>query len=326
MSDILIVGAGAVGQVFGYYLSKGGQNVTYFVKEKYLSTVRERFLLHRVFSRKKIETYEWSSFEVLSALSELSNRSWKQIWVCISSDALSSEFTREVLSALPPRSSVFGFQPGPFDRERLTELCPQCTVSMGTINFSSTASPIVEIQKRRGGLVFFIPSYIPILFEGERSVTDTAVHFLSAGGMKAKSKPGAWEEMVSFGPLLISFVAGLELAGWKFQSFLKDSELAKLTARAAEQGSIAVKDYFNPSSSTLSIKFLTTSFVYNLIWKFFRKMMPFDFEEFFRVHFSKLYNQTDVLLETYSRIAAEANLKVDAIDELRERLSHNRKR
>ncbi len=320
MSEILIVGAGAVGQVFGFYLHRGGQKITYFVKEKYLSNLKEGFTLHRVYSPKKIETYQWEEFHSTSELSELSKKKWDQVWLCISSDALRSEFTKEVLSALPSGTPVIGFQPGPLDRELLSELCPKCTVSMGTINFSSTSSPIVDVQREKGGLAFFVPPYPPVLFDGEKSVVSDAASSLSKGGLKAGVKAGAWEEMVSFGPLLITFVAGLELADWSLSSFFGDKELSRLTSSAARQSSIAVKKYFDKSASTVVSKIMTMPLVFNSMWRFFARMMPFDFEAFFRVHFSKVGAQTVELLKVYAELAEKSGLDSGSISELRERL------
>src|SRR5690554_7703480 len=44
---ILMVGAGAVGQTYGYHLSRGGADVTFFVKEKYRAEAEAGFLMHQ---------------------------------------------------------------------------------------------------------------------------------------------------------------------------------------------------------------------------------------------------------------------------------------
>ncbi|MDV7398489.1 2-dehydropantoate 2-reductase N-terminal domain-containing protein, partial [Arthrospira platensis SPKY1] len=43
----MIVGAGAVGQVYGHYLQRGGASVSYFVKEQYKEECEKGFTLYR---------------------------------------------------------------------------------------------------------------------------------------------------------------------------------------------------------------------------------------------------------------------------------------
>lgn len=42
---ILVVGAGAVGQVYGYYFQRGGCEVTFFVRDKYRSEMEQGLTL-----------------------------------------------------------------------------------------------------------------------------------------------------------------------------------------------------------------------------------------------------------------------------------------
>ena len=49
---VLIVGAGAVGQVYGWYLSRGGAEVSFYVKEKYLEDARAGFALYPLNTRR----------------------------------------------------------------------------------------------------------------------------------------------------------------------------------------------------------------------------------------------------------------------------------
>ncbi|MGB3623971.1 MAG: 2-dehydropantoate 2-reductase N-terminal domain-containing protein, partial [Ketobacter sp.] len=47
MVTALIVGAGAVGQVYGHFLQRGGASVSYLVKEKYKYDCEKGFTLYR---------------------------------------------------------------------------------------------------------------------------------------------------------------------------------------------------------------------------------------------------------------------------------------
>jgi len=39
---VLIVGAGAVGQIYGHYYAEGGSEVTYLVKPRHVEELKER--------------------------------------------------------------------------------------------------------------------------------------------------------------------------------------------------------------------------------------------------------------------------------------------
>ena len=50
--NVLIVGAGAVGQVYGRHLALGGAHVHYFVREKYADECRRGFTFYPLNRRK----------------------------------------------------------------------------------------------------------------------------------------------------------------------------------------------------------------------------------------------------------------------------------
>ncbi|HIA02218.1 MAG TPA: hypothetical protein EYN66_09955, partial [Myxococcales bacterium] len=45
---VLIIGAGAVGQIYGYFLQRAGAEVSFFVKDKYAEECRQGFPLHHL--------------------------------------------------------------------------------------------------------------------------------------------------------------------------------------------------------------------------------------------------------------------------------------
>ena len=48
MMRALIVGAGAVGQVFGHHLAKAGAEVSFLVKPKYVAECERGFMLYKL--------------------------------------------------------------------------------------------------------------------------------------------------------------------------------------------------------------------------------------------------------------------------------------
>lgn len=77
-----MVGAGAVGQVFAWYLTRAGASVTFFVKPTHplpdelpmLEQVRRPTVL--------------SGFKKLTSTSEVERQEWDQVWLAVPSNVL----------------------------------------------------------------------------------------------------------------------------------------------------------------------------------------------------------------------------------------------
>ena len=80
---ILIVGGGAVGQVYARHLTLGGAHVGFWVKEHYLETMQRPLRLYPLREKKSDAVY----LETHSAHATLADlpSDWDQVWFCISS-------------------------------------------------------------------------------------------------------------------------------------------------------------------------------------------------------------------------------------------------
>ncbi len=84
---VLLVGAGAVGLVYGYHLQKGGADVSFFVREKYLNDVARGFRMDPLgCSRGGAALF--TDVVGLSTVEEVASHTWDQVWLCISATGL----------------------------------------------------------------------------------------------------------------------------------------------------------------------------------------------------------------------------------------------
>ena len=61
---VLVVGAGAVGQVYGHALARGGARVTFLVKPKHVEEARRGFVLYEL--NRGRAPIRWSDFAVVT--------------------------------------------------------------------------------------------------------------------------------------------------------------------------------------------------------------------------------------------------------------------
>jgi 2-dehydropantoate 2-reductase len=91
---VLVIGAGAVGQVFGDHLSRAGASITLFVREKYREDVARGFDMYRLTTlgggTRRIEVDRFDAFDVVSSTSEIAARRFDQVYVTLPSDAVRS--------------------------------------------------------------------------------------------------------------------------------------------------------------------------------------------------------------------------------------------
>lgn len=91
---LVLGGAGAVGVVYGAHLTRGGAEVTVYVRPPRVEEARRGFDLHRVSFWGRRATERWTP---ASALSTVTGR-FDQVWLATASDALFEPWLPRVLS------------------------------------------------------------------------------------------------------------------------------------------------------------------------------------------------------------------------------------
>ena len=95
---VLIVGAGAVGQVFGRHLQKGGAETVFLVRPKYVQHTAAGTVLHRLGWLRSVEDQAWTPDAVVGDPSELEG-AFDQVWWTIPGHGMSESQIRAVHEA-----------------------------------------------------------------------------------------------------------------------------------------------------------------------------------------------------------------------------------
>ena len=98
---VLVVGAGAVGQVYGLCLQRGGADLWFWTKPKYRAEAEAGYTLYDLRARDKTAPVRLEGFGVLDSLEELAAHDFDAVVLTVSSTALRGGWLEDFLAALP---------------------------------------------------------------------------------------------------------------------------------------------------------------------------------------------------------------------------------
>lgn len=309
---ILLVGAGAIGQVFGWYLQSGGCEIAFQVKPKYAEEARRGFTLYKlgVFD-KDPEPRAFSGFGVVVSTEEVAAERWDQVWLCVSSTALRAGNWVEELSRATGSATWVMLQPGIEDREWLLQRVAPERLVTGMVPFLSFHAPLSPQEPVPiPGMAFWLPPMLPGLFSGPEERLQAVIRALKAGGYPAHRNADVTRASAIPTALLMSFVVGLESAGWSFSRFLEPESLEQVRQLAGEAVRIAA---WRTQQRAPPVTSLLRPWLFDLVVSFGSWMVPFSLETYLRVHFTKVADQTRWMMRQYVELGSKAGLPVAAL-------------
>ncbi len=308
---VLLVGAGAVGQVFGKYLQAAGCEVSFLVKEKYAEEARRGYtLLELGMFRKAPRPSVFSGFGVLVSAQEVAARTWDQVWLCVSSTALrEGSWVAELVQATGDATWVM-LQPSPDDQDWLLQWVPPGQLISGMIPFISFHAPLKSGEALGPGTAYWFPPLTPGPFSGPPERLAQVVQVLRAGRYPAQRHRDAARAAAIPSAVLIAFVDALEAAGWSFERFLSRESLARFQEAAREAVRIAAWRVGMSASAVLP---LLRPALFRLLLPLASRAAPFDLETYLRVHFTKVGAQTRLMLRTYVALGTKAGLPIQTL-------------
>jgi ketopantoate reductase len=313
---VLVVGAGAVGQVYGLYFERGGADVSFYVKPKYVPHLKAGLTLFPLNQGKNPPAIRLKNYRVISELHEVAQTMWDVVLLTVPSDALYSPWLSEFSSQINTQATIISLQPGHNDRQELLKYFPEKNVIPGVITLISFATPLDASGPQENGMAFWFPPLTKAFFDGESTVVSEIIRILNAGGFPAARKkllddPG----FVYFGSTFLNlFIRNLELNEWELGAFHND-EVSKLLKDSTLEGFEVVSKKF--SLSTPFFKHFLGKTFYNLAIKLALKMMPFDLEKYLKIHFTKVAPQMRKNLHDLISEGHKYNLPLKALIKLR---------
>lgn len=306
----LIVGAGAVGQVFGYHLALGGMDVTFLVKPKYVEECKRGFTMYKL---PKLAPLKWNAAGVVSE----PVGTWDQVYLTVSGPALRSGTWLAELAKATGDATIVVLQPGLEDRTTVAAHTGEARIVDGTINFLSYHAPLPgETRFAEPGMAYwFFPGKAPFSGPQAREV----VLSLRAGKLPAKEVADVTKSSPFPGAVLGSFIAALEASQWSFAALRKDGN-AKLGARAAREA-MKVVEHERGVRAPLGPRLVARGLTFRALSRIAPKITPVDLETYLRVHFTKVADQMHENIARFVTLGRAGGVEVGALEELQKRLT-----
>jgi hypothetical protein len=309
---VLIVGAGAVGQVYGHRLSLGGAEVSFLVKPAHVGEAEHGYPLHELRTWRKPKSTRFVPHSVISDLAQAAEEPWDQLWLCVSSTALRKPGFEDILTQV--RADVLvALQPGLEDRHWLEERWLSDRLVRGVIPLIAYQSPLPGRDDQPAGIAWWLPPATKVPFDGPTDAVARVTRALRAGGWPARHVPGSPEGAASISAVLMPHLAALEDAGWSFDALKTGDRLSVATAASKQALAVVSHDLGRPIpglAARVSPGWL------RLLLALSPKLVPLPLEPYLAWHFTKVGDQTRMLLGRYIARGQGAGLPTDALESL----------
>lgn len=300
---ILVVGAGAVGLVYGKYLADAGADISFMIKEKYAPTLAEGVVLYNINrDKKRLHPQRFRNYKVLTSWQAATETRWDMILLCISSAALHQGFDFAGLSSALGDATLLMLQPGPEDVALVMRNVPEQQVVQGMITLCSYHTPMPGENTSEPGTAYWLPPFVPMPFSGPVARRSELIQTFIKAQIPAKSIRDMREASLFSTAFFMVFLTALEASGWKFDTLRKDTGLIEQLLKANQEAFAGIAAKYK-ANAPFWAKWVTPWMIKSLL-KLAPHAMPFDLEAFFQVHFTKVKAQTKLFVATY---IADAN-------------------
>jgi 2-dehydropantoate 2-reductase len=249
---------------------------------------------------------------------EVGAERWDAVVLCVSSTALRAGDWLERVVASTGDATVLGLQPGPEDPALVRTLTGPERLAWGMITLIAYAAPLPGEEVPQPGIAYWVPPFSAIPISGPEECVQPIAGVFRRGGMRARVVPDVAPLIAMGGPALNLHVAALECSGWRLDALRRDRPLLDLTGAALREATSAV-------AGRLDVKPplwlpLLRPWLVRLALRFAPALVPLDLETYLRVHFSKVREQTLLLIDQWEALAVESGGEHRALRALRDRL------
>ncbi|MFT4764258.1 MAG: hypothetical protein ACI9OH_001352 [Oleispira sp.] len=313
--NILIVGAGAVGLVYGHHFANAGHQVTFLVKEKYQQALeaekKKGVVLYHLNNDKHLQQpllftrfstiTEWQDAEGFDLIVlSISSTALRQLPLSIINNKI-----KESINSV----SLLMLQPSEEDLEHLTAVIDDEHILQGMITLISYQTDHINERINPAGTAYYLPPLpMPISAckplrqqEQDSLKLKDVVTLFNQSGIKAKAVNSALDESRLISAFFMTLLCALEAADWQFER-LKNSErlLQQLSAAQKEllPQKIITNGVFTPLKKRL-LAVLLKPWLYKMLIKISPRVIPLPLEAYLKKHFLKVRPQTLMYLQDY---------------------------
>ena len=315
---VLMVGCGAVGQVFGLYLQKAGVELGFYARPGSADKLKQAlehegmplFQISHLHRRDPI-AHRLENYRVVTDVAGSQRFKPDQIWFTTPSPVYYSEWFRDFLSQVPSERVVC-FAPEGGRPEFIPESEDEDRFVFGEITFVSWQGDLEGGGGRSEGVNFWLPPLAEIPLMGTEEACREVGELLKKAGFRSAAKSQGFHKMqASVTAAMAALVAGLELSGWSFGAFRR-SPCLKSAARGSREAALSQLSGDGIFTRTLLGILLSSTGIY--LGTFFLPLfVPFDLEKYLKFHYTKTRDQTLTMLDVFARDGERRGLPVENI-------------
>jgi ketopantoate reductase len=316
---VLMVGCGAVGQVFGLFLQKAGVELGFYARPGSAGRLQQAleqggiplFQISYLHRRDPI-VHRLQSYQVVTGVAESQRFEPDQIWFTTPSPVYYSEWFRDFLREVPSHRVVC-FAPEGRRAEFFPDSRAEDRLVFGGITFVSWQRDLEQGGGRPEGVNFWLPPLaIPLV--GTQEACREVAHLLKQAGFRVMfGKPDSHAQ-AAVSAVMTASVAGLELSGWSLGAFRKSPWL-KRAARGAREAALSQLSAAGIFTGML-LGIPLSSMGLRLATFLLPLLFPFELEKYLRFHYLKTRDQTLALLDVFAKDGKRRGLPVDNIQVL----------
>jgi 2-dehydropantoate 2-reductase len=314
--EVLVVGAGAVGQIYGDHLARGGARVTFYVRERYREATARGFSLVRLTGRRKRVARRFEGFAVVASPEEVAARRFDQVYLAVPSTGLVEPWLGELVAAIG-EATLVNLAPGAGDRERVLAAGARSGLTAerlvdGFITIVSYHAPLPGEREVPEGMTVWYPPATPNLFSGPAQRTAQVVAALRGGGLPAKVARDVPRHSAFLGGAFMAVLLALEASGWSLAR-LRRERLAAAVAGARASLAVTARSF---GAAPLVVRLALRAPLLRIATRIAPRVVPFPFEPYLRAHFTKVGAQTRQIIAAQIERGKAAGVAVTALETL----------
>ena len=309
---VLLVGAGAVGQVYGWHLQQAGVQIAYLIKDKYAMAMRRGLTLYGLNRHHPWEGIPFYGYDTLQEISEVRKQRWDQVWLCVSSTALQGEWLNRLLEAVGD-ATVVSLQPGLEDQRKLKEKVGVERLVTGLIGFIAYQAPLLREPVERVGIAYYFPPFVPSMFSGPKQDVKRITKAMKLSRLPCKAVDRVGIRMARASAILMPMIVALEASGWSLKR-LRNSQSLSLACSASREAQVIVARYHR--IRPLWLRFFLRSWILSLGILVAPRLVPFPLETYLKIHFTKVRDQSKAMLASYRKHGESHSSSHHAVAEL----------
>jgi 2-dehydropantoate 2-reductase len=310
---VLIIGSGAVGQVFGLHLQNAGVEIGLYDKPATVNKLKSALTrgglsLYQTsfFHRRHPLVYSLKNYLVLANAAECVQFQADQIWFTTPSPVYYSEWFRDFLKNVPSKRVVC-FAPEGGRPEFFPSDFDELVVFAGTTFMAWQGGPQAGGGHPDGINFYRSPLGIPLT--GKDTACRDVAHVLKKAGFRAMIGKSDSHMQAAVTAAMTAFVAGLELAGWSLKAF-RNNDWRKRAAAACHEAILSQLARTSAIQRALLGKTVLSG-VFHLTALLLPLLIPIDIEKYLKFHYRKTREQSLKLLNVFIEDGKKKGLAMD---------------